>query len=79
MKGRITDINAAEKLLAVEDKQGKVFRFKIVTESKLKADKKSELGEKKDLTLSDFQIGQSVKVVYRGKDSAVMELKLLPK
>jgi len=79
MKGKIVGINAAANLFAVEDKKGKVFTFKIVGESKLKAVKKSELGEKKELTLGDFQIGQPVKVVYRGADSAAMELKLLAK
>lgn len=79
LKGRITGINAAANLLAVEDKEGKVFTFKIVAESKLKADKKSELGERKNLTLNDFQVGQPVKVVYRETDSAAMELKLLAK
>ncbi len=79
MKGKITGINAAANLLTIEDKKGKVFTFKIVAESKLKADKKSELGERKDLSLNDFQVGQPVKVVYREADSAAIELQLLPK
>jgi hypothetical protein len=79
MKGRITSINAATNLIAVEDKKGKVHTFKIAAQCKLKADKKSELGEKQDLSLKDFQVGQPVKVVYRASDSAAMEVKLLPK
>jgi hypothetical protein len=79
MKGRITSINAATNLIAVEDKKGKVHTFKIAVQCKLKADKKSQLGEKQDLSLKDFQVGQSVKVVYRASDSAAMEVKLLSK
>jgi hypothetical protein len=79
MKGKITAIDAAANFVTVEDKKGKAFTFKIAGESKLKADKWSELGEKKKLALSDFQVGQKVKVVYRESDSMAMELKLLAK
>jgi hypothetical protein len=79
MKGRITRIDATANLIGVEDKKGEVRTFKIAAECKLKADKKSELGEKKDLSLKDLQVGQPVKVVYRASDSAAMEVKLLAK
>ncbi len=79
MKGRITAINVAESRVTVEDEKGRVKTFKLASEAKLKADKKSELSKKNNLTLGDFQAGQPVKVVFRDSDESAMEVKALAK
>ena len=79
MKGRITGISLAEHRVTVEDGKGKVKTFKLAFDAKMKADKKTERGQKKDITIEDFQTGQQVKVVFRDSDEAAVELKMLPR
>jgi hypothetical protein len=79
MKGKLTGINLAENRVTVVDEKGKIKTFRLSSEGKLKADKKSEFGNRKDLTLADFQAGQPVKVVFRDSDEFAMEVKVLAK
>lgn len=79
MKGKLTGINLAENRVTVVDERGKIKTFKISSEGKLKADKKTEFGNRKNLTLEDFQVGQPVKVVFRDSDEFAMEVKILAK
>ncbi len=79
VKGTIAELNAEERRLVVEDNKGNRHSLKISDETRFKADKKTELAEKKDLALGDFQTGQLVRVLYRPADETAIELRLAKK
>ncbi len=74
--GTIAEINADDGLLVVEDKKGRGYKFRIDSGTKFKADKKTELLGKKDISLSDFHTGRKVKITYRANDGKVREVRL---
>jgi hypothetical protein len=76
LSGKIALISPEEFTLTLEDDKGKRYQFIISGKIKLKADKKTELGEKKELTLDDFQAGQSVKITYWPSTKKVAEIRL---
>ncbi len=75
-KVRILDVNADQHLLVVEDEKGERHELKVDSKTKFKADKKTELAEKKNLSVADFRSGQTVKVTFRGSDSTATEIRL---
>ncbi len=79
VKGTIADLNLEERRLVVEDKKGKRHSLKVSDETRYKADKKTQLAEKKDLALRDFQAGQLVRVLYRPEDETALEVRLAKK
>lgn len=79
VKGTIADLNLEERRLVVEDKKGNRHSLKVSDETRYKADKKTELAEKKDLALRDFQTGQLVRVTYRSEDETAVEVRLAKK
>ncbi len=79
VKGTIAELNPEERRLVVEDKKGKRHSLKVSDETRYKADKKTELAEKKDLALRDFQAGQLVRVLYRPEDETALEVRLAKK
>lgn len=74
--GKIAEINAAQHLVVIEDKNGKRLSFKLDDKTKLKADKKTEYAGKKKLLLSDFEMGQPVRVTYLASNTTAIELRL---
>ena len=76
LKGKIAEINAEERLIAIEDKNGKRHAFMVGDNAAFKAGKKTELAGKQNLSLSDFQPGQPVKITYRAADNTVTVLRL---
>ncbi|MCI0422383.1 MAG: hypothetical protein L0312_24700, partial [Acidobacteria bacterium] len=52
--GTISELNAESGLLVVEDKKGKRVTLSVDGGTKFKADKKTELQDKKELSLGDF-------------------------
>jgi hypothetical protein len=74
--GKVTAIKAAEGMIVIEDAKGRKYEVKVDRKTKFSADAKSELGEKKDLTLSDFQTGQTVRLVFREMDKTATMLQL---
>ncbi|MCI0624448.1 MAG: hypothetical protein L0387_22850 [Acidobacteria bacterium] len=76
LTGTITELNAETGLLVVEDKQGKRVVLNVDGGTRFKADKKTELRDKKNLSLGDFQPGQTVKVTYQPEDGRVLEVRL---
>ncbi len=74
--GKIAEINAAQHLVVIEDKNGKRVSFKLDNKTKLKADKKTEYAAKKNLLLSDFETGQPVRVTYLASNATAIELRL---
>ncbi|MCI0618208.1 hypothetical protein L0244_34965, partial [bacterium] len=75
--GEITEIDVSKGFFLVYvEKEKKRFRFEIDPETKFKADKKTGLDGKKAISLSDLQVGHTVKVTYREKDGRVFEVRL---
>lgn len=60
----------------MRDKDGEIHEFRLNAKTRLKADKKSELGGRPEILLSDFRIGHSVKVTYLTQDRSVTQLRL---
>jgi hypothetical protein len=76
LTGTIVELNASENSISVKSlKDGKVTAFTIFPKTKLKAEKKTELADKKDLKLEDFKPGETVEITYTG-DGSVSEVRL---
>jgi len=77
VQGKLTVIDAETRLIAVEDKKGNHFEFRLDDRAKFKADKKTEFGSKKKVELADFKSGDPVRVVFTPDDGKVIEVKLV--
>jgi hypothetical protein len=74
--GTLVELNPAENSISVKNnKDGKIVAFTIVPKAKLKADKKTDLADKKDIKLADFKPGETVEITYMG-DGTVTEVRL---
>jgi len=74
--GTIVELNPDENSISIKgSKDGKTTSFHIFRKTKLKAEKKTELADKKDLKLEDFKPGETVEVTYT-PDGSVSELRL---
>ena len=62
--------------IAVEDKKGNKMQFIINKKTRLKADKLTELADKKKIELADFKDGQRVTVLFQLGDKIATEVKL---
>ncbi|MCI0404352.1 MAG: hypothetical protein L0212_12680 [Acidobacteria bacterium] len=79
VKGTIASLELEERRLVVEDKKGQRVALKLNDNTRYKADKKTELADRKDLTARDFKPGQLVRVLYDTKDEAALEVRLAKK
>lgn len=77
VQGALIAIDQENRLIAVEDKKGKLFKFRLEDGAKFKADKKTEFGGKKKLMLADFKAGDPVRVVFTPDDGKVIEVRLV--
>jgi hypothetical protein len=76
MTGTLVELNPSENSISVKNnKDGKVVAFVVIPKAKLKADKKTELADKKDLKLADFKPGETVEITYQ-PDGTVTEVRL---
>ena len=74
--GTIVELNPSENSVSVKNKKdGKVTIFLIVPKTKIKAEKNTELADKKNIKLEDFKPGETVEVSYSASGS-VTELRL---
>ena len=62
--GEVREVNLEEGYIVVADPKRGAAKFHVGNKTRLRADKDSPLGGKKDLTLEDFQKGQLVKVIF---------------
>ena len=62
--GEVREVNLEEGYIVVEDPKRGAAKFHVGNKTRFRADKDSPLGGKKDLTLEDFQKGQTVKVIF---------------
>jgi hypothetical protein len=64
LMGEVREVNLEEGYIVVEDPKRGTAKFLVGNKTRFKADKDSPLGGKKNLTLEDFQKGQTVKVTF---------------
>jgi hypothetical protein len=77
MQGQIARLNLDKNIVIVQDaKTGKHFAFVLDEKTKLKADKRTDLAGRKDISLADFKVGQPVRLTYRARDAKPLELRL---
>lgn len=55
---------------------GKRVQFLVEKDTRLRADKNTELAGKTDLSLADYKPGQTVKIIYRVEDYKPLEVRL---
>jgi hypothetical protein len=77
LTAKITSIDVAKNIIVVEDSKGKKYAFKIEKDTKLKADKKTEFGHKKNLALADFEAGQPVRITVLASNGMAIEVRLV--
>jgi hypothetical protein len=76
-EGTLHAVDEKEGAVIVDEvKTGRRVSFLLDRKVKLKADKKSELGGRKDFSLADLRPGQAVKLTVRTTDAAVVELRV---
>ncbi len=76
LTGTIAEFNADKHFIIIEDMKGKRQEFKLDANTRLKADKKTEYADKKNLSLGDFEPGQPVKITYLASNNMATELRL---
>lgn len=72
---KIAEVNPEAGTLVLEV-NGKFSKIKIDRRTRLKADKKTEMGGKKKLSLADFGVGQTVRVTYIPSEDRIVEVRL---
>ena len=64
LMGEVREVNLDENYIVVVDPKRGSAKFYVGNKTRFRADKDSPLGSKKELTLEDFQKGQTVKVTF---------------
>lgn len=77
LTGEVTGVLAAKNAVLVrDDKTGKNYEFFVTGETRLRADKGTQLAALRKLSLSDFRAGQIVRLKFRLADAETVELRL---
>jgi hypothetical protein len=76
LMGEVREVNLAEGYIVVTDPKRGSAKFYVGTKTRLRADKDSPLGGKKELSLEDFQKGQTVKVIFWPQNFHATEIKV---
>lgn len=77
LDGTLASVDEREGVITLDEKQsGRRLTFRVDSRTKLKAEKNTSLGSRRDLTLADFKPGQTVRIAFRTADRVVVELKL---
>jgi hypothetical protein len=75
--GEVVEVNAEEGYIVVSDPKKGDGKFLIGKKTRLKADKEvTPLADKKQLTLEDFEKGQTVKVTYWPQNHEATEVRV---
>jgi hypothetical protein len=72
----LVEVKVDSNSISLKGKDGKVLAFDLDSKTKLKADKNTELADKKSIELGDFQAGQSGEVPVDLNSHRVSELRL---
>ena len=77
LTGEITAVLPSKGAVFIrDDRNGKSYEFFLTRETRLRADKGTELAARKNLSLSDFKAGQAVRLKFRLADAEPVELRL---
>ena len=76
LSGEVRAVSLGEGYIVVADPKRGAVRFYVGHKTRYRADKDSPLGGKKNLTLGDFQEGQTVKVTFWHKTFSVTEVRV---
>lgn len=80
MEGQIVRVSTADRKLVIEEvKSKKFYNILLHGDTKLKADKHTELAGLDKLSVSDFKPGHRVKITYAGLGPKVLTVRLLKK
>jgi hypothetical protein len=74
--GRVMQVFQSDHALTLVRKNGKQVRFVVNSRTRLRADKQTDLADRKTLTLTDFKPGQTVKITYYTDSGSVTEMRL---
>jgi hypothetical protein len=74
--GELVEVKTDSNSISLKGKDGKILAFDLDPKTKLKADKNTELADKKTIELGDFQAGQSVEVTVDLTSHRVSEVRL---
>ncbi|MDQ2856097.1 MAG: hypothetical protein M3R68_07190, partial [Acidobacteriota bacterium] len=78
MTGKVLKVSAEENLLIIDSPKIGAIKFALNKNVRTKADKNTELSDRRDISLADYKPGQIVKVTYRLSDNKVLEIRLKP-
>ena len=76
VRGVILRLDSARGLLMIEGVGKTQLTFTFDAKVRVRADKDTPLGGRKDLSLTDYTPGQVVKVSYRVSDNKALEIRL---
>lgn len=76
--GKLLEVDTDRNQFVFADSKGGSATLVVSKDTRLKADKKTELADKRDIVLADFKPGQFVKLTLRVEDQKVLELRLKP-
>jgi hypothetical protein len=75
VNGQILSLDTADNSVVV-NVQGKRVQFLMQKDTRMRADKSTELAGKTDISLADYKPGQTVKIIYRVSDNKTLEVRL---
>jgi ribosomal protein L21E len=76
LTGKVAEIADGGKAVVVRLADGTRSKYLINEKTRLRADKETPLAGRKDLTLADYQPGQTVTLTLRNSDRRVLEVRL---
>ena len=74
--GKLLRVDADNNEIIVQDVKTGQRRYLVEKDTRIKADKKTELGDKKDIKLADYKEGETVKLTIRLQDGKLLEVRL---
>jgi hypothetical protein len=76
VSGEVIEVNVEQGYIVVAVPKRGNGKFLIGHKTRLKADKETPLGDRKNLSLEDFQSGQTVKVTFWPQNFQATEVKV---
>ncbi|MDQ3742885.1 MAG: hypothetical protein M3444_00595 [Acidobacteriota bacterium] len=76
LTGKVSEVSDGGKAIVVRLSDGTRSKYFISDRTRLRADRETALAGRKDLTLADYQPGQTVTLTLRNSDRQVLEVRL---
>jgi hypothetical protein len=76
MTGKVSEVSDGGKAIVVRWSDGTRSKYFVSDRTRLRADKETTLAGRKDLTLADYQPGQTVTLTLRNSDRQLLEVRL---